>query len=100
MSRCDGQLVELVRLSYSIILQASWVLHCMRVGFLKHSWLDPRDASWCLHIELVLLFSVGANRSEKIEVFCVTTAYCTGWFLSMNILLSFPFTSSVPCLFG
>ena len=66
----------------------------------NHSWLEPRDASWCLHIELVLLFSVGADRSAKIEVFHITTAHCTWWFLSMNILLSFPFTSGVPCLSG
>ena len=66
----------------------------------NHSWLEPRDASWYLHIELVLIFSVGADRSAKIVVFHITITHCTWWFLSMNILLSFPFTSGVPCLSG
>ena len=63
-------------------------------------WCQEIDASWCLNIELVLLFSVGADRSAKIEVFHITTTHCTWWFLSMTILLSFPFTSGVPCLSG
>ena len=39
-------------------------------------WIQEK-ASWYLQIELVLLCSVGADRSEKIEVFRITTAYCT-----------------------
>ena len=50
--------------------------------------------SWCSSYQLVL------RKSVKIEIFHITTAYCIEWFLSMNILLSFPFTSGVPCRSG
>ena len=43
----------------------------------NHSWLGPRDASWDLHIELVLLLSVGVDRYAKIEVFHTSTTHCT-----------------------
>jgi hypothetical protein len=66
----------------------------------NHSWLEPRDTSWVLYKELVLSLSVGAKKYEKIEVFRITKTYCIEWFLSMNILLNFPFTSGVPCLSG
>ena len=44
------------------ILLASWSLLHLRVGFLKPSWLEPRDTSRALYKELVLLHSVGAEK--------------------------------------
>ena len=72
----------------------------MRARFLEPLLVGTKRHKLGLVKELVLLPSVGAKKSEKIEVFRITTAYCIEWFLSMNILLSFPFASGVPCLHG
>ena len=76
------------------ILHASWALQSLRVGFLKPLLVGAKRR------KLVLLLSVGAEEICEDGSLPHSTAYCTGWFLSMNILLSFPFTSGVPCLFS
>lgn len=71
--------------SYPIFFMQAGPCNPRRLDSSNSSWLEPRDASWDLHIELVLLLSVGTDRSMKIEVFHTSTAYCTWWFLSMNL---------------
>ena len=60
-------------------------------------WIQEK-ASWYLQTELVLLYSVGADRSAKIEVFHSLLYLMV--FINKYILLSFPFTSAVYCLSG
>ena len=60
----------------------------------NHSWLEPRDTSWVLYKELVLLHSVGA---EKIWEDWSLPHHNNLLYLMVfiNTLLSFPFTSIV-----
>ena len=43
-------------------LHASWALHFCGLDSSNHYWLDPRDTSLVLYIELVLLLSVGVEE--------------------------------------
>ena len=38
---------------------------------------NQENASWDLHIEMVLLLSIGDDRAMKIEVFHTSMAHCT-----------------------
>ena len=59
---------------------------------------NQENASWYLHIELVLLLLVGAERSAKIDVFHTpNNLLYLMVFINESILLSFPFTSGVNC---
>ena len=62
------------------ILLASWSLLPLRVGFLKPLLVGTKRHKLGLVKELVLLLSVGAEKSEKIEVFRITTTYCMNGF--------------------
>ena len=64
------------------------------LGWNQETQVGSYTKSWCSSYQLVL------RKSAKIEIFHITTTYCIECFLSMNILLSFPFTSGVPCLHG
>ena len=82
------------------ILLASWSLLPLRVGFLKPDLVGTKRHKLGLVKELVLLLSVGAKKICEDRDLPHHHNLLYEWFLSMNILLSFPFTSGVLCLRG
>ena len=71
--------------SYSIFYMQAGPCNPWGLDSSNSSWLDPRDTSWVLYIELVLLLSVGAEEICEYWSLPHSTTYCTWWFLSMNL---------------
>ena len=93
-------LVELERLSYSIFYMQAGPCNPWGLDSSNHSWLEPRDASWDLYLELVLLLLVGAEEFVKIEVFHTSTAHCTlnGFYQWIYIIEFSIYISCTSCL--
>ena len=92
---------------YGAVGAVAFILHfsCKLGLAIPEGWIpqttlgwSQENASWYLHLELVLLISVGANESAKIGVFHTPNSLLYLMvFINESILLSFPFTSGVNC---